>query len=49
MILSRQIFEYQNQILIEKVSIKPPFRYEAIFQNEGCFIYVTGGNSKLSL
>ena len=47
MIKNRQVFEYQNQILIEKVTIKPPFRYEAIFQNEGCFIYVTGASSKI--
>ena len=47
MILSRHTFEYQNHVLIEQVTIKPPFRYEAIFQNEGCFIYVTGNNSKV--
>ncbi len=39
MIASRYTFKYQNQILIEKVKILPPFRYEAIFQNTGCFIY----------
>lgn len=39
MITARSTFKYQNQILIEKIKIKPPFRYEAIFQNSGCFIY----------
>lgn len=39
MILSRSTFKYRDQILIEKVRIRPPFRYEAIFQNSGCFIY----------
>lgn len=39
MITSRSTFEYQDQVLIEKVRIRPPFRYEAIFQNTGCFIY----------
>ena len=46
MILSRQTFEHQNRILIEKVIIKPPYRYEGVFQNEGCFIYIAGANSK---
>jgi len=39
MITSRSTFDYQGQVLIEKVKIRPPFRYEAIFQNTGCFIY----------
>jgi len=39
MITSRSTFDYQGQVLIEKVKILPPFRYEAIFQNTGCFIY----------
>ena len=39
MITARSTFKYQNQVLIEKVKILPPFRYEAIFQNTGCFIY----------
>lgn len=46
MILTREKFEYQNEILIERVIINPPFKYEAIFQNEGCFIYVKGAASK---
>jgi len=46
MILKRQTFEHQNRILIEKVTIIPPYRYEGIFQNEGCFIYIAGANSK---
>jgi len=39
MILARSTFKYRNQVLIEKVKIRPPFRYETIFQNSGCFIY----------
>jgi len=46
MILKRQTFEHQNRILIERVTIIPPYRYEGIFQNEGCFIYIAGANSK---
>lgn len=46
MILKREKFEYQKEILIERVIIKPPYKYEAIFQNEGCFIYVKGAGSK---
>lgn len=43
MILSRKKFEYKGQAIIEKLEIAPPFRYEANFQNEGCFVYVAGG------
>ncbi len=46
MILTREKFEFQNETLIERVIINPPFKYEAIFQNEGCFIFVKGADSK---
>ena len=46
MILKREKFEYQKKTLIERVIINPPYKYEAIFQNEGCFIYVKGADSK---
>jgi len=39
MITSRSTFDYQGQVLIEKMRIRAPFLYEAIFQNTGCFIY----------
>lgn len=39
MITTRSIFKYENKVLIEKMKIKPPFRYEPVFQNSGCFIY----------
>ena len=44
MIISRHIFKYLNKPLIEKITIKPPFRYEAVFQNEGCFLYIKNAN-----
>jgi len=47
MITSRSTFDYQGQVLIEKVKILPPFRYEAIFQNTGCFIYFKEKGPKL--
>ncbi len=39
MITSRTTFSYQSQVLVERIKIQAPFRYEAIFQNSGCFIY----------
>lgn len=39
MITARSTFKYRNQVLIEKIRLLPPFRYEAVFQNSGCFIY----------
>jgi AraC-like DNA-binding protein len=47
MIISRDSFRYRGQPIIEKLVITPPFRYEAIFQNEGCFIYVSGGSANV--
>ena len=47
MITSRSTFKYQGQVLIEKMKIMAPFRYEAIFQNSGCFIYFKERGSKL--
>lgn len=47
MILDRKIFKYQNKPLIEKVTIKLPFRYEALFQNEGCFLFIKGTESTI--
>ena len=46
MILKREKFEYQNEVLIERIFIEPPFKYEVIFQNEGCFIYIKGAKTK---
>ncbi|WP_424962909.1 helix-turn-helix domain-containing protein [Ekhidna sp.] len=45
MLLARNTFEYQGRILIEKVVIKTPFRYEALFEEEGCFLYISGRKS----
>jgi len=39
MVTARRTFNYQGQVLIEKMTIKSPFHYEAIFQDKGCFIY----------
>lgn len=42
MILSRQGFSFQGKALIEKIIIQPPFRQETFFQNEACFIFLSG-------
>jgi len=47
MILERLTFEYQDKVLIEKIKIGTPFKYEAIFQNGGCFIYFKEKGPKL--
>lgn len=47
MILARSTFKYQDKILVEKIKISTPFRYEAIFQNSGCFIYFKEKGPKL--
>jgi AraC-like DNA-binding protein len=45
MILSRQGFNFQDKPLIEKVIIQPPFRLETFFQDEACFIFLSGSES----
>ncbi|WP_109831442.1 helix-turn-helix domain-containing protein [Reichenbachiella versicolor] len=47
MIENRIAFRYKGKELIEKLIIRPPFSYSAIFHNEGCFIYVKGAKTKL--
>ncbi|MFY0687483.1 MAG: helix-turn-helix transcriptional regulator [Cyclobacteriaceae bacterium] len=47
MILSRQVFEYDHRPIIEKVRIQLPFRYEGIFPDQGCFLYITGAGSRI--
>lgn len=47
MILDRLTFEYQGKILIEKIEVKTPFKYEGVFQNSGCFIYFKDKAPKL--
>jgi AraC family transcriptional regulator, exoenzyme S synthesis regulatory protein ExsA len=42
MISERKTFSIGNKIVIEKLLIKPPFSYQAIFEDEGCFLYVSG-------
>lgn len=47
MVLARSTFQYRDQVLIEKIKIRTPFRYEAMFQNSGCFIYFKEKGPKL--
>ena len=47
MVKDRQVFKYRGKDLIEKITIQPPFHYDTIFHNEGCFIYVKGASTKL--
>lgn len=47
MIVDRVVFEYQDIVLLEKMKISTPLKYEAIFQNKGCFIYFKEKGPKL--
>jgi AraC-like DNA-binding protein len=48
MIIDRKHFDINNKCVIEKLLIKTPFRYGAIFQNEACFLYIKDGESLLN-
>ena len=47
MIIERKTFSYKGKVIIEKVLISAPYKYEAIFHNEGCFIQIKGAGTKL--
>jgi AraC-like DNA-binding protein len=47
MLLHRQIFKCRDEIIIEKAIFSAPYRYEGVFQNKGCFLYIKGDGSKL--
>ncbi|GJM63508.1 AraC family transcriptional regulator [Persicobacter diffluens] len=38
----KQTFDYKDKVVIEKATIRPPYRHEAIFQNQGCFLHLKG-------
>ncbi len=48
MILTRKKFDFADKCLIEKLTIQTPFRYAAIFPNEGCFLHFRNGKISLS-
>jgi len=39
MILNRESFNLNDKCVIEKLLIKPPHRYSAVFQDKACFLY----------
>ncbi|WP_027419791.1 helix-turn-helix domain-containing protein [Crocinitomix catalasitica] len=47
MIISRHHFKFKDFIVFEKAIITTPFKYEGVFNNSGCFIYIKGSGSKL--
>ena len=47
MIVDRKHFDLNNRRVIEKLLIRPPYRYTTIFQDEACFIYVRKGKGEL--
>nr|WP_299066828.1 helix-turn-helix transcriptional regulator [uncultured Allomuricauda sp.] len=40
-------FKYKDFTIVEKLTVSTPLKYEAIFQDKGCFIYFKNGNTKL--
>lgn len=48
MIIDRKHFDLNNKCVIEKLHIKTPFRYGAVFQNEACFLFIKDGESILN-
>ncbi|NJO87846.1 MAG: hypothetical protein HC831_01970 [Chloroflexia bacterium] len=46
MILDHKKFDFGEKSLIEKVTVKAPFRFYVDFPDEACFIYFEEGNTK---
>jgi len=40
-------FKFKGFTIIEKLKVSSPLKYEAIFQDRGCFIYFKNGTTKL--
>lgn len=47
MILSRQHFDLGGKTVLERIRIRMPFHYQAIFQNEACFLHFRTGNAAM--
>jgi|TARA_B110000902_G_scaffold224244_1_gene261566 hypothetical protein len=47
MILKRKSIDYDGETIIEKVTLKPPFRIKQLFSNHSCFIYTRGVNQNI--
>lgn len=48
MIFDHQKINFKEKCLIEKVTVKAPFRFSVDFPDEACFIYFEEGNSKIN-
>jgi AraC family transcriptional regulator, exoenzyme S synthesis regulatory protein ExsA len=48
MILKRQVFEFSGRPLMEKLTIRTPFKYRAIFPEEACFLHFRKGSITLN-
>lgn len=45
MIIERKHFEINQKCVIEKLLVETPFKYNAVFQNEACFLHIKNGES----
>lgn len=48
MIINHEKIDFGTSPLIEKVTIKPPFRLSLNFPNDACFIFFDTGNAKIN-
>lgn len=44
---NHKYFKYKDFTVVEKMKVSTPLKYEANFQDRGCFIYFKNGNTKL--
>lgn len=48
MVLNHQKFDLGDKCLIEKITIRAPFRFAGNFENEACFIHFSKGKTKIN-
>lgn len=48
MITHHRFFDFNGKRLIERLVVKTPFKYGAVFNNEACFLYLKEGGTNLA-
>ncbi len=48
MLLERKSFNLNNKCVVEKLLIKTPFRFGAVFENEACFLFIKEGETTIN-
>ena len=45
MVINQQKFNLNDKLVLEKLIIEPPFRFDATFQDRACFLHIREGHA----